>query len=273
MPPVPTPFPAISADPPIAARWRLLRTPPLWGAANMAMDEALLRRAARTGEWTLRVYAWSVPTLSLGRNQTARGRYDLDAIGRAGLHVVRRPTGGRGLLHDREVTYSVAAPVAEAGSLRDSYARINGVLVAALRALGVVADVATSRAPRAPGVAPCFVEPAEGELTVGGRKLVGSAQWRDRGALLQHGSIIVDGDQSLVASLLLNPVPPPPPPATLRTALGRVPQLEQVADALEEAVRSLEDADAQPLDPDPELQHEARTLEESYRSPDWTWRR
>src|ERR1700704_6821622 len=88
------------------AHWRLVVTPPDGGAQNMALDEALMDRARTTGEWVLRVYAWSTATISLGRNQTAHGRYDLEQIRRRGLAVVRRPTGGRAILHDHEITYS-----------------------------------------------------------------------------------------------------------------------------------------------------------------------
>jgi lipoyl(octanoyl) transferase len=257
-----------------APRWRLLRTPPLDGASNMALDLALMRRAARTGEWVMRVYAWSSPTLSLGRNQTARGCYDLEAVVRRGLGVVRRPTGGRAILHDHEVTYSVTGPAAAAGTLGDAYERINRLLLAGLRSLGVdcmpAGDAGRSAAPT---VAPCFEHPAPGELVHAGRKLVGSAQWRDGGALLQHGSILLDGDQSLVAALLADPVPSPPPPATLAAALGRVPSACEVAEALEDAVRTLEDDDARPLGSDPELDADMAELRPGFMDDVWTWRR
>ena len=116
--------------------------------------------------------------------------------------MVRRPTGGRALLHHREITYSVTAPVSTRDSLRESYARINRLLVDGLTRLGVAVEVATPRE-RAlpPSAAPCFERPAAGELVVNGRKLVGSAQWRDEGAMLQHGSILVEDDQPLVSAL------------------------------------------------------------------------
>src|SRR4051812_35496724 len=108
-----------------ASRWRFLLTPPASGAENMALDEALMDRARKTGEWVMRVYSWTRPTISLGRNQTARGHYELEAIRADDIDIVRRPTGGRAILHHREVTYSVTAPCDEAGDLRTSYARIN----------------------------------------------------------------------------------------------------------------------------------------------------
>src|SRR5262249_51299004 len=109
--------------------WRLITTPPMRGAENMALDEALMHRAAATGEWVLRVYSWSAPTMSLGRNQTARARYALDRLRADDVDVVRRPTGGRAILHHREITYSVTAPLATAGDLRTSYERINRLLL------------------------------------------------------------------------------------------------------------------------------------------------
>jgi lipoate-protein ligase A len=258
-------------------RWRLLVSPPLDGAANMALDEALLERARATGESVLRVYAWHPPTLSLGRNQPARDAYDRARLRASGLGVVRRPTGGRAILHEREVTYSVTAPASadpRRGALGESYARINRLLCDGLRRLGVPAEVAPpgGRAP-SPGIAPCFAVPVAGELVLGGRKLAGSAQWREDGALLQHGSILVDGDQSAVSGLLCRPLPPPPPPATLREALGRAPELAEVADALFAAVRTLEDPDAERLPPDEPLDARAATLRARYEDDRWTWRR
>ncbi len=240
----------------------------------MALDEALMARARGSGEWVLRVYSWSSPTVSLGRNQTARGRYDLKVIRARGLSVVRRPTGGRAILHHREITYSVTAPVAGAGDLRESYERINRLLVDALRRLGVMAEVArpASRA-ASPGMAPCFDEPAAGELTVGGRKLAGSAQWRSEGALLQHGSILIADDQSSLAELAIGSQARMPAPATLAEALGRAPSVTDVAGALAEAVRALEDPSASSLAIDEAVRARASELVVRYLDDEWTWRR
>src|SRR5690349_21007939 len=105
-------------------RWMLLHTPPLGGAENMALDEALLERARVSGDAVFRVYTWAEPTLSFGRNQTALGVYNRDRAAAQGAGVVRRLTGGRALLHSREVTYSVTAPLSIGASLRESYTRI-----------------------------------------------------------------------------------------------------------------------------------------------------
>ena len=240
----------------------------------MAFDEALMARARRRDETVLRVYGWSRPTLSLGRNQRATGLYREAILAERGIDVVRRPTGGRALLHHREITYSVTAPCHDTGALLTEYGRINALLCCALATLGVPVEVAAPRTRAAsPSAAPCFAEPARGELTCKGRKLVGSAQWRERGAMLQHGSILVDDDQSSIAELLREPAAPTPPPATLRDVLGRAPVMSEVSDALFEAVRGLADPDAAPLEVDDDLARDATDYAERYRDDAWTWRR
>src|SRR2546423_9730282 len=124
------------------SRWRLLLVAPRSGAENMARDTALQSRASRTGETVFSIYSWSRPTLSFGRNQPAFGLYDLRKIKAADIDVVRRPTGGRAILHHREVTYSVTAPV-DGGSPRQSYVRINRILQMGLTRLGVLVDAAS----------------------------------------------------------------------------------------------------------------------------------
>jgi lipoate-protein ligase A len=254
--------------------WLLLRTPPLAGVDNMAVDEALLGRAARTNTAVFRVYAWAQPTLSFGRNQSALGVYDAERARARGVSVVRRLTGGRALLHSREVTYSVTAPLATDSSLRESYARINRLLVDGLRRLGVAVEVAEPRERAvAPSASPCFERPAAGELVVSGRKLVGSAQWRDDGAMLQHGSILIEDDQPLVSELVTTQVPPSQPAATLTASLGRAPSFEEVASALFDAVRSLECEHAAEIDLDSTIDAERLRARDRYTDDRWTWRR
>ena len=253
--------------------WRLLLTPPLPGADNMALDEALLERARSTGESVARVYGWARPTLSLGRHQTAAGCYDLERAAALGVDVVRRPTGGRAVLHHRELTYAVAA-LAGDGSLREAYERVTALLLDALHRLGVPATQAepAGRAP-APTLAPCFELPTRDELVVDGRKLVGSAQWREDGAFLQHGSILVDDDQGLIAELSRVPLPPVPPPATLRAALGRAPSAAELAEALLAALREREDPAAERWAGDDALAAATARLRARYLDDGWTWRR
>ena len=254
--------------------WTLLHSPPLESAENMALDEALLERARRTGEAVFRIYTWAEPTMSLGRNQTAAGIYDPARARDRGVAVVRRLTGGRALLHHREITYSVTAPLTLGDSLRESYARINRLLVDGLRRLGVAVDVAVPRERAiAPTAAPCFERPAAGELVVDGRKLVGSAQWRDESAMLQHGSILIEDDQPMLAGLATEPVAPPVAAATLRRSLGRAPAANEVADVLFQSVREIECSDAEMLVLDAAVEADMTRALRRYRDDQWTWRR
>lgn len=255
-------------------KWRLMLVPPSGGAENMARDSGLMDRARETGETVFSVYSWERPTLSLGRNQTAAGNYDMAEIESRGMDVVRRPTGGRALLHDREVTYSVTAPISLDETLSDSYDRINGLLLEGLFSLGVKARVAeATRQALPPGEIPCFAEPSKGELISEGRKLVGSAQVREKGALLQHGSILVEDDQALISRLsLVPPTSEAAPAATLSRAMGRVPQIGEVAEALFAAVIWSEDAGARRISESEVTEYTDRHIEK-YRSEWWTWRR
>ncbi|HKJ02543.1 MAG TPA: hypothetical protein VJ997_08815, partial [Longimicrobiales bacterium] len=201
--------------------WRvILDDEPRTGSRNMAVDHALAR-CLRAGEGVLRFYAWSRPTISFGRNEPAKGVYDPQAAAREGLGLVRRPTGGRAVLHAGEVTYCAVLPVRALGGLRSAYVRINEGLVHGLRALGVAAEVSRGGAVVGPDAGPCFQVPAPGEVTLGGRKLVGSAQVRMGEAILQHGSLILDGDQAPLARVG-GGLEDLTPPATLAAVLGPV---------------------------------------------------
>ncbi|MGH7506608.1 MAG: lipoate--protein ligase family protein, partial [Longimicrobiales bacterium] len=127
----------------------------------MAADAALLAGVRHGAPPALRLYRWSPPCLSLGRNQPAYGIYNVERARACGFDVVRRPTGGLAVLHDREVTYAVAAPAGEFGGLRYAYAALNGALVAGLRRLGVAAELAPAGSPATPLAAglPCFASP------------------------------------------------------------------------------------------------------------------
>jgi lipoate-protein ligase A len=256
-------------------RWRLLPLAAADGPTNMAVDALLLERARTSGEAVLRLYSWSAPTLSLGRHERTRGRFDPLRLRAAGVDAVRRRTGGRALLHDHELTYSVTAP-AGSSPLRSRYAAINHLLADALRVLGVRADVTPDHIPTAkPGSAACFAEPNAGELVVGGRKLVASAQVEEDGAFLQHGSILLHDDQSRIADLCDDEDFPPTQATALTSVLGREVAAAEVAAALVSALTE-------------DLAHARVTLEPFGQSlsdvalagararfldPAWTWRR
>jgi lipoate-protein ligase A len=179
-----------------ADSWRLLVGAPAGGAWNMAVDEVLLDGvAAGTTPPTLRFYEWTPPCLSLGYFQPF-DVVDVDGCRALGVEVVRRPTGGRAILHDRELTYSVTLPASllgHDGGVLPSYYRLSLALQDGLRRLGVPASLAPESASSSAEHGPvCFDRPSAHEILFDGRKLVGSAQMRREGGLLQHGSILIE---------------------------------------------------------------------------------
>lgn len=280
---------AVSSDslPPILPdHWQTVRSAPASGAVNMALDNALFETARARGTGVWRTYAWATPTISFGRNEATRGAFDAVSIDAAGLDAVRRPTGGRALLHADEVTYSVTVPINERTAWSAVYAAVNAILLRAIRSLGV--DAVLVGRTNAPSIRPngpvCFDRPAMGEIAVGGAKLVGSAVWRDRGAFLQHGSILLRDRQPL----LLDAMRPSqlavrtasevalPSAASLDACLVPPPSWHAVANALEAALRvevtsrggAVVD-DSEPL-VDPSIL-DRHTMH--YTDPSWLWRR
>ena len=285
--------------------WRLIRSAPAGGFTNMAVDEAiLLAHAAGRVPPTLRLYAWRPPAISTGYFQQVARDIALDACARAGIQVVRRLTGGRAVLHDDEVTYSVVVGsvagmgvweyggmgVWEYGSMGGgavshtptlpylhtptlaSYRLLCGGLIAGLARLGLEARLAPGqRAHRGPSGANCFAAAAQCDLVVGDRKICGSAQLRRHGVILQHGAL-----------LLSTPDPTPywreagaPPCATdLTEALGYRPSWDTVADTL---AAGFAEALGVPILPG-ELTEEERSLaeelrREKYATEGWNLRR
>jgi lipoate-protein ligase A len=188
------------------AQWRLIVDAEADGATNMAIDEAILG-AVVDGQVapTLRLYAWSPPCLSLGRNQPL-GDVDVGACRAAGIDVVRRPTGGKAILHTDELTYSVALLASDPRATADvveGYRRLSEGLLAGLRRLGVEGAPADNEQRDGRRMGPvCFDTPSRHEITAGGRKLAGSAQWRARGGVLQHGSLPLEGELTRIVDYL-----------------------------------------------------------------------
>jgi lipoate-protein ligase A len=168
----------------------------------MARDEALLEAMAEVSSApVLRLYGWSRPCLSLGYAQPYYSYVDPKFCQEHGVEVVRRPTGGRAVLHHFELTYAVVFrsddPVL-GGNVIESFRKVSSAILGGLRALGIPADLEpVHRGERPSKVANCFVSASTYEVSAGGRKLVGSAQVRRRGAVLQHGSILLDVDAAL----------------------------------------------------------------------------
>lgn len=189
-------------------QFRLVLMPPAAGAWNMAVDEAVLAAVGR-GEAppTLRLYAWSPPCLSLGRHQPEE-EADAARLAARGWQMVRRPTGGRAILHTDELTYALIAPADHPlmrGGVLPSYRRIAAGLLEALRLLGIGARMEGERPPEKQPAAVCFETPSSYEITAGGRKLIGSAQARRDGAVLQHGSLPLWSDLGRIADALRFP--------------------------------------------------------------------
>lgn len=173
----------------------------------MAIDEALARGCARRRAPTLRFYDWKRPTLSLGRHQRLVDAADEAACRRMGVEIVRRPSGGRAVLHESEITYALTVPATDplaAGGTRCALAGVARALARGLQHLGVPARVAgdgdfgpgRGRAP----IPPCFLSAAREEIVADGEKVGAAAQWRLRDALLQHGSIPLHIDRERLSA-------------------------------------------------------------------------
>ncbi len=235
------------------------------GAENMAVDTSLLAESNVTGRAFLRLYRFHPPCLSLGRNEPA-AEYDRAAIARLHLDVVRRPTGGRAVWHEHELTYAAVAPIAMFGGLREAYRWIHERLAVALRALGATATLAPDppRASSTPRPTSCFASSACGEVLVAGRKLIGSAQVREGRAFLQHGSILLDGSQEVIAAISRN-AQSASREVTLAQVLARRVTFDEVAGAIvaawgEEVTSTV-------------LRQPPLSCPTAFADPAWTWRR
>jgi lipoate-protein ligase A len=232
------------------ATWRLLLTPPLDGATNMAIDEAILYAVAegQSGP-TLRFFQWEPPCLSLGYNQHWT-EVDQAACKRLGYTWTRRPTGGKAILHTDEVTYSLIIPQDDPhieGGILNSYRALSFGLLRGLAMLGLEAVQATKEEVQAKtrqkrGGPVCFDTPSRYEITWQGKKLIGSAQLRRKKIVLQHGTLPLYGDLNrIIAALALSDEERaiqadllPQRATTLETALGKTLSLEDVVPALAE---------------------------------------
>jgi lipoate-protein ligase A len=195
--------------------WRFIYTGALSPAENMAIDEAILTiHSAGKVPPTVRFYTWNPATLSIGYFQQAEKEIDLDAVRERGIGFIRRPTGGRAVLHDQELTYSVI--VAEShpkmpSTVNESYKVISMGLLEGFRSLGLNAEMVSLASEEdkkkyaSMGSAACFDSPSWYELVVEGKKVAGSAQTRQKGVILQHGSILIDMDIDLLFTLLKFP--------------------------------------------------------------------
>jgi lipoate-protein ligase A len=197
-------------------KWRLLITPPARGAWNMAIDQAILEHIGRGDTLaTLRLYAWDPACLSLGHAQPFAD-VDPARLKERGWEVVRRATGGRAILHTDELTYSVIGRAEEpvlSGGVLESYNRLAQALLLAVKDLGLPVKMKEYIGQAAPerrddigslgsSNPVCFEVPSTYEITVGGKKLIGSAQARKKEGVLQHGSLPLTGDLTRICQAL-----------------------------------------------------------------------
>lgn len=185
---------------------RLIYSPPATGALNMATDQAIMEAVGeKRVPSTLRFYSWQPACLSLGYTQRLEDVDERRVLCR-GWHIVRRPTGGRAILHTDEVTYSISFPQNHelvAGDIVTSYRRLSAALQYGLEKLGLQSDVAPYIKHHKEDLsAVCFETPSAYEITVNNKKLIGSAQVRRQSAVLQHGSIPLEGNIARICDAL-----------------------------------------------------------------------
>ena len=265
-------------------KWRLLVTPPMSGAWNMAIDEALLDIIGQDQALpTLRLYAWEPACLSIGYAQPC---VDIDRKRISDLvwDWVRRPTGGRAILHTDELTYSVIAPLTEprvAGSVLESYLRLSTALLSALHTINIHAEalpINPTGNTRENG-AVCFEVPSNYEIVIDGMKLIGSAQARRKNGVLQHGTLPLWGDLTRITNVLVYPTETKRREAalcllshatTVETVLGYEVSWEKAAQAFIAGFQSVLDLEfVQGNLSDREMQRAETLKEEKYNHPGW----
>ncbi|MEY4480441.1 MAG: octanoyltransferase LipM [Bacillota bacterium] len=193
-------------------QWRYIPSHSYSPAFNMAIDEAIMHEvAAGVSPPTIRFYRWQPATLSIGYFQSALKEIDLEKVKEKNIGLVRRPTGGRAVLHDQELTYSIILPESYpdlARSVTESYRMLSLGLVEGFKRLGLQAEMVNlsnkdgENQLSSLGSAACFDSPSWYELVVEGQKIAGSAQVRQKGVVLQHGSVLLNMDVNLLFDLL-----------------------------------------------------------------------
>ena len=253
----------------------------------MALDESILEHIHRgASRPTLRLYAWNPPCLSLGHAQPFAD-VDTARLKERGWEVVRRLTGGRAILHTDELTYSVTAPADEprvAGTVLESYNRIAQALLAAVQSLSLPVEMKEhENVPASQNLNPvCFEVPSTYEITVDGRKLIGSAQARKKEGVLQHGSLPLSGDLTRICDALAFPSASARTDAkgrllaratTVESALGRRVDWDSAAQALVRAFESQLEIEFEKEEPSgSELKRTDELIREKYDHPSWTER-
>jgi len=241
----PTPFPNQTNQ-----KWKLVLEEASDGATNLALDGILLDRVSKASapiNTYLRFYGWKQPTLSLGFAQKSSRVIDFDFCRRHQIQVVRRITGGRAVLHHREVTYAVISNdqlLFSKSSIEATYYEIARALSCGLQHLDIETSLAVlSKSKRktlqSKFYSACFTRSHNHEILFAGKKLIGSAQRRTNRAFLQHGSILLDLDPDLSAGAIQGISPPnlASSIATVKSCLGYVPDWTLITSCLQEGFR------------------------------------
>jgi lipoate-protein ligase A len=243
----------------------------------MAIDEAVFRLNRPAGlPPTLRFFGWSPPAVSLGYFQKTVQEIDVDFCRRAGIDIVRRPTGGKAVLHEHELTYSLVAAIDHplfTADILETYRVISACMVDALKRLGLAPEMASKgrSAAGTPLEGYCFAAPSKYELLVDGRKICGSAQVRGGGTFLQHGSLLIDIDPvRAAAAMRVEAAGISRSTTTLREQLGRLIESDELALILRGAFEDtlgIRLADAALTEPEEALKQEL--LAEKYGTDRW----
>lgn len=272
--------------------WHFMNTGSHHPYYNMALDEALLNFVSR-GEIVpvVRFYTWNPPTLSIGYFQRLSKEIDIEKVKEKGYGLVRRQTGGRGVLHDKELTYSVIVPEAHPDmpqTVTEAYRVISGGLLEGFKSLGFDAHFAVPRSKeereklKQPRSSVCFDAPSWYELVVEGKKIAGSAQTRQKGVILQHGSILQDVDIDDLFDMFIfknERLKAKMKEAFVEKAVAindlsnETITLAQMEVAFKEGFKKALDIEFKPLELTVAQQDEVKALEEKYRSEAFLYRK
>lgn len=272
--------------------WNFINTGSKDPYYNMAMDEALLNFVSR-GEIdpVIRFYTWNPATLSIGYFQRLKKEIDIEKVKEKGYGLVRRQTGGRGVLHDKELTYSVIVPESHPKmptTVTEAYRVISQGLLEGFKNLGFETYFAVPRSKeereklKQPRSSVCFDAPSWYELVVEGRKIAGSAQTRQKGVILQHGSILQDIDVDELFDLFIfkhDRLKNKMKEAFVDKAVAindiseKHITLNEMEDAFKEGFKEGLQIEFKPLTLTDEQMNEVKELEEKFRSDEWTYRK
>ncbi|ELJ9098782.1 lipoate--protein ligase family protein [Staphylococcus pseudintermedius] len=272
--------------------WHFMNTGSHHPYYNMALDEALLNFVSRGEiEPVVRFYTWNPPTLSIGYFQRLSKEIDIEKVKEKGYGLVRRQTGGRGVLHDKELTYSVIVPEAHPDmpqTVTEAYRVISGGLLEGFKSLGFDAHFAVPRSKeereklKQPRSSVCFDAPSWYELVVEGKKIAGSAQTRQKGVILQHGSILQDVDIDDLFDMFIfknERLKAKMKEAFVEKAVAindlsnETITLAQMEVAFKEGFKKALDIEFKPLELTVAQQDEVKALEEKYRSEAFLYRK